>query len=110
MKTITLTEEELNECLQAVQDNREITHVHDELVSVQLPKDDYILNIVTKDGELVLMNIAPKDGELVLFNITTKEGKLLFDEEVIFMFIFGDVIKAGRKNGEVIEIDNIISK
>ena len=108
MKTITLTEEELNECLQAVQDNREMND--NELVSVQLPKDDYIFNITTKDGELVLLNIAPKDGELVLFNITTKEGKLLFDEEVIFMFIFGDVIKAGRKNGEVIEINNIISK
>ena len=110
MKTITLTEEELNECLQAVQENREMND--NELVSVQLPKDDYILNIVTKDGELVLLNIAPKDGELVLFNITTKEGKLLFDEEVIFIFILREsgVIKAGRKNGEVIEIDNIISK
>ena len=108
MITITLTEEELNECLQAVQENREIND--NELVSVQLPKDDYILNITTKDGELVLLNIAPKDGELVLFNITTKEGKLLFDEEVIFIFILGGVIKAGRKNGEVIEIDNIISK
>ena len=109
METITLTEEELNECLQAVQENREITHVHDEFVNVQLPKDDYILNITTKDGELVLFNIAPKDGELVLFNITTKEGKLLFDEEVIFIFILSDVIKAGRKNGEVIEINNILA-
>ena len=72
-------------------------------------KDDYILNIVTKDGELVLLNITPKDGELILFNIITKEGKLLFDEEVIFIFILGDVIKAGRKNGEVIEIDNILA-
>ena len=110
MKTITLTEEELNECLQSVQDNREMND--NELVSMQLPKDDYILNITTKDGELALLNIAPKDGELVLFNITTKEGKLLFDEEVIFIFILREsgVIKAGRKNGEVIEIDNIISK
>ena len=119
MKTITLTEEELNECLQAVQD-REMND--NEFVNVQLPKDDYILNITTKDGELVLFSIAPKDGELVLFsiapkdgelvlfNITTKKGKLLFDEEVIFIFILGDVIKAGRKNGEVIEINNIISK
>ena len=96
MITITLTEEELNECLQAVQENREIND--NELVNVQLHKDDYILNITTKDGELVL------------FNIATKEGKLLFDEEVIFIFILNDVIKAGRKNGEVIEIDNIISK
>ena len=112
MITITLTEEELNKCLQAVQENREITHVHDEFVNVQMPKDDYILNITTKDGELVLLNIAPKDGELVLFNIITKEGKLLFDEEVIFIFILREsgVIKAGRKNGEVIEINNIISK
>ena len=107
MITITLTEEELNECLQAVQDNREMND--NELVSVQLHKDDYILNITTKDGELVLLNIAPKDGELVLFNIITKEGKLLFDEEVIFIFILGDVIKAGRKNGEVIEIHNILA-
>ena len=107
MITITLTEEELNECLQ-VQDNREMND--NELVSVQLPKDDYILNIITKNGELVLLNIAPKDGELILFNIITKEGKLLFSEEVIFIFILNDVIKAGRKNGEVIEIDNIISK
>ena len=105
MKTITLTEEELNECLQAVQDRKMNDN---EIVSVQLPKDDYILNITTKDGELVLLNIAPKDGELVLFNIITK-GKLLFDEEVIFIFILGDVIKAGRKNGEVIEINNILA-
>ena len=111
MITITLTEEELNECLQAVQDNQDNREMNDnELVNVQLPKDDYLLNISTKDGELVLLNVAPKDGELVLFNIATKEGKLLFDEEVIFIFIFNDVIKAGRKNGEVIEIDNIISK
>ena len=96
MKSITLTEEELNECLQSMQEHREMND--NEIVSVLLPKDDYILNIVTKDGELIL------------FNITTKEGKLLFDEEVIFMFIFNDVIKAGRKNGELIEIDNIISK
>ena len=108
MKEITLKQEELNECLQAVQENREIND--NELVSVQLPKDDYNFNITTKDGELVLFNIAPKDGELVLFNIITQEGQLLFDEEVIFIFILGNVIKAGTKNGEVIEIDNIISK
>ena len=108
MITITLTQEELNECLQALQEHREMND--NELVSVQLPKDDYIFNVTTKDGELILFNIAPKDGELVLFNIITKEGKLLFDEEVIFIFILGDVIKAGRKNGELIEIDNIISK
>ena len=106
MKTITLTEEELNECLQAVQDRKMNDN---EIVSVQLPKDDYILNITTKDGELVLLNIAPKDGELILFNIITKEGKLLFDEEVIFIFILNGVIKAGRKNGEVIEINNILA-
>ena len=109
MTTITLTEEELNECLQAVQDNREMND--NELVSVQLPKDDYTLNITTKDGELVLLNIAPKDGELILFNIITKDGELLFGEEVIFIFILREsgVIKAGRKNGEVIEIDNILA-
>ena len=45
MITITLTEEELNECLQAVQDNREMND--NELVNVQLHKDDYILNITT---------------------------------------------------------------
>ena len=108
MKVITLTEEELNECLQSMQEQREMND--NEIVSVQLPKDDYIFNLTTKDGELVLLNIAPKDGELVLFNIITNEGKLLFDEEVIFIFILNNVIKAGRKNGEVIEIDNIISK
>ena len=110
MITITLTEEELNECLQSMLLHREMND--NEIVSVQLHKDDYILNISTKDGELVLLNVAPKDGELVLFNIATKEGKLLFDEEVIFIFILREsgVIKAGRKNGEVIEIDNIISK
>ena len=109
MITITLTEEELNECLQAVQENREIND--NEFVSVQLPKDDYILNITTKDGELILFSIAPKDGELILFNIITEDGELLFDEEVIFIFILREsgVIKAGRKNGEVIEIDNILA-
>ena len=105
MITITLTEEELNEFLQAVEIN------DNELVSVQLHKDDYILNITTKDGELVLLSIAPKDRELVIFNIITKDGKLLFEEEVIFIFILREsgVIKAGRKNGEVIEINNILA-
>ena len=108
MNAITLTEEELNECLQ-VQENREMND--NEFVNVQLPKNDYMFNITTKDGELVLLNIAPKDGELILFNIITKEGKLLFDEEVIFIFILREsgVIKAGRKNGEVIEINNILA-
>ena len=107
MTTITLTQEELNECLQSVQENRKMND--NEFVSVQLPKDDYTLNITTKDGELLLFNVAPKDGELVLFNIITKDGELLFDEEVIFIFILNDVIKAGRKNGEVIEINNILA-
>lgn len=102
MITITLTEEELKEFLQAMQEK--------ELV-MQMPKDDYILNVIIKDG-MILVNFSPKDGELVLFNIITKEGKLLFDEEVVFIFILREsgVIKAGRKNGEVISIDNIICK
>ena len=108
MNTITLTEEELNECLQAMQEHREMND--NEIVNVQMTKDDYILNISTKDGKLVLFNIITKDGELVLFNIITKDGKLLFDEEVIFIFILeSGVIKAGRKNGEVIEINNILA-
>ena len=101
MITITLTQEELNEYLQAMQENRELV--------LQMTKDDYIFNVIVKD-EMILVNFTPKDGELVLFNILMKEGKLLFDEDVIFIFILSDVIKAGRKNGEVIEIDNIISK
>ena len=107
MKVITLTQEELNECLQAVQEHRAIND--NEIVNVQMTKDDFIFNISTKDGELVLFNFAPKDGELVLFNIIDANGKLLFDEEVIFIFILRDVIKAGRKNGEVIEINNILA-
>ena len=101
MKNITLTQEELNEYLQAMQEHRELV--------LQKTKDDYIFNIIIKDGEL-LLNFTPKDNELVLFNIITKEGELLFDEGVIFAYIVSDVIKAGRKNGEIIEIDNIISK
>ena len=100
MKTITLTEEELNEFLQAMQDK--------EFVMQQM-KDGYTLNVIVKDGEL-LLNFIPKDNELVLFNIITKDGELLFGEDVVFIFILSDVIKAGTKNGEVIEIDNIISK
>lgn len=101
MITITLTQEELNECLQAVQESKELV--------MQMPKDDYILNVIIKD-EMILVNFSLKDGELVLFNIITQEGKLLFDEEVVFIFILKDVIKAGTKNGEVISIDNIVSK
>ena len=101
MKNITLTQEELNECLQAMQEHKELV--------MKMPKDDYILNVIIKD-EMILVNFSPKDGELVFFNIITQEGKLLFDEEVVFIFILKDVIKAGRKNGEIIEIDNIISK
>ena len=101
MKNITLTEEELKEFLQAMQEHKELV--------MQMPKDDYILNVIIKD-EMILVNFSPKDGELVLFNILMKEGKLLFDEEVVFIFILKDVIKAGTKNGEVISIDNIISK
>ena len=100
MKNITLTEEELNEYLQAMQEHKEL--------DMQMP-NDYIIQISIKD-ELILVSFITKDGELVLFNIMTKEGKLLFDEEVIFMTIAKDVIKAGGKNGEMIEIDNIISK
>ena len=100
MKNITLTEEELNEYLQAMQEHKELV--------MQMP-NDYIIQISIKD-ELILVSFITKDGELVLFNIMTKEGKLLFDEEVIFMTIAKDVIKAGGKNGEMIEIDNIISK
>ena len=101
MKNITLTEEELKEFLQAMQEHKELV--------MKMPKDDYILNIILKEGKL-LLGFTPKDNELVLFNIMTKEGKLLFDEEVIFILILSDVIKAGTKNGEIIEIDNIISK
>ena len=101
MKNITLTKEELNEYLQAMQEHKELV--------MQMTKDDYIVNVSIKD-EMILVCFTPKDGELVLFNIITKEGELLFDEEVIFIFILKDVIKAGTKNGEVIEIDNIISK
>ena len=101
MKNITLTKEELNEYLQAMQEHRELV--------MQMTKDDYIFNVIIKDGEL-LLGCNLKDGELVLFNIITKEGKLLFDEGVIFAYIVSDVIKAGRKNGEIIEIDNIINK
>lgn len=101
MKNITLTQEELNEYLQAMQCKSEFV--------LEMPKDDYILNVIIKDGKL-LLGFTPQDNELVLFNIITKDGELLFDEDVVFMFILSDVIKAGRKNGEVIEIDNIISK
>lgn len=101
MENITLQQEELNECLQAVQEHKELF--------MQMPKENYILNVIIKDGEL-LLGFTPKDNELVLFNIFTKDGELLFDEDVVFIFILSDVIKAGRKNGEIIEIDNIISK
>lgn len=101
MKEITLTQEELNECLQAVQESKELV--------MQMPKDDYILNVVIKD-EMILVNFSLKDGELVFFNIITQEGKLLFDKEVVFIFILKDVIKAGTKNGEIISINNIICK
>ena len=101
MKTITLTEEELNEFLIAMQEHKEFV--------MQQMKDGYTLNVIIKD-ELILVGFSLKDGELVLFNIITKEGKLLFDEDVIFIFILKDVIKAGTKNGKVISIDNIISK
>ena len=100
MKNITLTEEELNEFLQAIQEHRELV--------MQMPKDDYIIQISIKD-ELIVISFIPKDNELVLFNIT-KDGELLFDEGVIFMTLTKDIIKAGTKNGEVISIDNIISK
>lgn len=101
MRNITLTEEELNEYLQAMQEHKELV--------MQMPKDDYILNIIVKD-DIILVGFSLKDEELVFFNIITKEGKLLFDEDVIFIIILSDVIKAGRQNGEIISIDNIICK
>lgn len=104
MKNITLTEEELKEYLQAMQAMQAKSEF-----SMQHMKDSYTLNIIAKD-EMILVGFSLKDNELVLFNIVTKDGKLLFDEEVVFIFILSDVIKAGRKNGEVISIDNIISK
>ena len=106
MKKITLTTEELNELLQAMQAMQDKSEF-----SMQQMKDSYTLNIIVKDG-LILVGFNPQDGELVLFNIVNKEGKLLFVEEVIFIFINREssIIKAGTKSGKIIEIDNIISK
>ena len=109
MKEITLTQEELNELLSAMQEQIEITSETNYQL-IQVSKDDYIYNFSTKDGNFVAFNIFAKYKELVAFNIVNKDGELLFDEDVIFIFILSDVIKAGTKNGEVIEIDNIISK
>lgn len=107
MRNITLTEEELKECLQAMQQEQAMQAKSE--FSMQQMKDSYTLNIIAKD-EMILVGFSPKDGELVFFNIITQEGKLLFDEDVIFIIILSDVIKAGTKNGEVISIDNIICK
>ena len=110
MKNITLTQEELNELVSAMQEQRVITSEYDNQL-IQVSKDDYIYNFSTKDGKLAAFNIFAKYKELVFFNIITKEGKLLFDEDVVFAIILDkDIIKAGTKNGEVISIDNIISK
>ena len=101
MKNITLTEEELKELVSAIQGKSEFV--------LEMAKDDYIVNVSIKN-ELIVIIFIPKDNELVVFNIITKDGEMLFDEEVIFMVLEKDLIKAGIKNGEVISIDNIISK
>lgn len=108
MEKITLTEEELNELLAAMQE--QITSEYDNQL-IQMTKGNYLYNFSTKDGKLVAFGIFDrcKEKEYVPFNIVNPEGKFIFDEEVIFMFLYGSrIIKAGGKNGEVIEIDNII--
>lgn len=116
MKEITLTHEELNELLQAMQEHRAIAKTDEiseftwsfsfgDFVIKQLPLYDFF-------------NCVFKDDKLVLFNIINKDGKL----EFIFTFIFcqSDVIRVGTTNGEKIIIgitneekiilDDIISK
>ena len=105
MKNITLTEEELNKVLTAMKKHREVSYRHDEFLSVQKTKGDYILQISTKDGELYLLHITTFDKEQVLFNILDEDGKLLFDEGVIFALISGKDVKAGTKTGEIITIE-----
>lgn len=107
MKNITLTKEELNEYLQAMQQEQAMQAKSE--FSMQLMKDSYTLNIIAKD-EMILVGFSLKDNELVFFNLIDANGKFIFDEEVIFIFILNDVIKAGTKNGEIISIDNIICK
>lgn len=102
MKEITLTQEELNELLSAMQEQIEITSENDNQL-VQVSKDDYIYNFSTKDGIFVAFNVFAKYKELVAFNIVNKDGKFVFDEGVIFALISGkDVIKAGTKNGKIV--------
>ena len=120
MKEITLTREELNECLQVMQEHREIAKNSEiseftwsfsfgDFTIKQLPLYDFF-------------NCVFKDNEPVLFNIINKDGKLVFEDEFIFTFIFckSEVIRVGTTNGEKIIIgttngkkiivDNIISK
>lgn len=121
MKEITLTREELNEILTAMQEHREIAKNNEisEFTWSFSFGDFTIKQMYPYD----LFNCVFKDDEPVLFNIINKDGKLVFeDDEFIFTFIFcqSDVVRVGTTNGEKIIIgitngekiilDDIISK
>ena len=85
MGKITLTEEELNEFLTAMQEHREITNGY----GLSFKFGDFtVLQMLNKDNDL--FSFITKDSELVIFNIT-RDGKFVFDENFIFTFILNKI-------------------
>ena len=81
MGKITLTEEELNEFLTAMQKHREITNGY----GLSFRFGDFtVLQMLNKDNDL--FSFITKDSELVIFNIT-RDGKFVFDENFIFTIL-----------------------
>lgn len=121
MKEITLTQEELNELLTAMQEHRDIAKtIEINEFAWSFSFGDFVIKQMSPYD---LFNVVFQDNEPVLFNIIDKDGKLVFeDDEFIFTFIFckSDVVRVGTTNGEKIIIgitngekiilDDIISK
>ena len=98
MEKIRLTEEELNEFLQAMQEHREIERLggfNGRFDVSPLKFDAYAI---------IHLRQNKNTG---LFNLINKEGKLLFDEWFMLAMTFKKegITRAVRANGEVIKID-----
>ena len=98
MEKIRLTEEELNEFLQAMQEHREIERLGDF-------NGRFDVSPFKFDAYAIIHLRQNKNTGL--FNLITKEGKLLFDEWFILAMTFKKegITRAVRTNGEVLKID-----
>lgn len=98
MEKITLTKEELNEFLTAMQEHREIERLGGF-------NGRFIIYSFNFSEKFTIIQFVQKGNWL--FNFITKDGELLFDEWFEFAMTFKKegIARALRQNGEVLKID-----